>query len=60
MNHEWYIVLQDGRNPFIAQPVEDMDGKLVSWCDQDGTHRTVFDDDLIKILDITDFEQVEI
>lgn len=60
MNYEWYIVVQDGREPYIARPIEDMNGKIEGWLDHDGVAHPVYEDDFIQLIDFTNFQQVEI
>ncbi len=60
MNRDWYIVLQDGNDPFIAYPIENMDGKLKVWMDNHDEAHPVYENDLVQQVDVSDFQQVEI
>ena len=60
MMYEYYIVLQDGRFPFVAKPLKNKDGDIEGWIDGDGVAHPAYEDDLVKILSIYDFEQVEL
>ena len=56
---EWFIVIQDGRAPFIAYPIIDKDNYIEGWMDTDEVAHPCYDDDLVSVLNLEDFMRVE-